>query len=297
MAILGVPMKRLLAALLLLASAAGYAQSREDLRRHTLTGTIKTIPHFESKILGNSRDILVYLPPNYESDKANRFPVLYLQDGQNVFDGATSYIPGEEWHADEAAEALIHSKLIEPLIIVAIPNAGAARGDEYLPTRWTPDPKKVPLMGGKADLYGRMVVQELMPLINATYRTKTGPKNTAIAGSSLGAILSLHLGITRSNVFGKLGLFSPSLWWQDHVLTKAVAAVPRRFKSKIWLDIGTEESKDALPDVLALKEVLLKKDLILGKDFAVYVDGYAHHNERAWATRFPAFLLFMYGTR
>ena len=263
-------------------------------RTHSLTGDIRTHANFESKLLGNKRDILVYLPPNYEKE-TRRYPVLYLHDGQNVFDGYTSYIPNEEWKADEAAQGLIQAGLIEPIIIVAVPNAGIERSTEYLPTRWSPDPAKYPPMGGKADVYGHMLTDELMPLINKTYRTKTGPANTAIAGSSLGGIVSLHLGITRPEAFGKLGVFSPSLWWQKGLLTKNVEALLKKPKLKIWVDIGTQEGEESLPDVLRLKDVMTAKGWVMGKDLAVYVDGYAHHNERAWAERFPVFLLFLYG--
>ncbi|HVL39797.1 MAG TPA: alpha/beta hydrolase-fold protein, partial [Fimbriimonadaceae bacterium] len=103
-------------------------------RRQSLTGDIRHHRDFESKILGNKRNLIVYLPPDY-AKQTRRYPVVYLHDGQNVFDGLTSYIPNQEWRADEAAEALIRAELIEPLILVGIDNAGIARGDEYLPTR------------------------------------------------------------------------------------------------------------------------------------------------------------------
>src|SRR5438552_1777036 len=111
---------------------AVYASAQEQ---HTLTGNIKTHQNFHSKFLSRDRDILVYLPPDYDREKTKRYPVFYMHDGQNLFDGGTSYIPGQEWRADETAERLIKSGLIEPIIIVGIYNTGEQRIDEYTPTK------------------------------------------------------------------------------------------------------------------------------------------------------------------
>src|SRR5436309_6476107 len=135
---------------------------------HTLTGDIRVHKSFHSRILNNDRDVIVYLPPGYKGDDAKRYSVFYLHDGQNLFDGATSFIPGQEWRADEIAQSLILSGKIEPLIIVGIYNTGAARVNEYTAAA---DVKYK--TGGKADLYGRFVVEELKPFIDSTYRTRT----------------------------------------------------------------------------------------------------------------------------
>src|SRR5215475_3788826 len=119
---------------------------------HTLTGIVRLHQHFHSKILNNDRDVIVYLPPGYDGDQNMRYAVFYMQDGQNLFDGATSYIPGQEWQVDETAEKLIATKSIEPLIIVGIYNAGIERVNEYTAAR---DEKYK--SGGKADLYGRFL--------------------------------------------------------------------------------------------------------------------------------------------
>lgn len=100
---------------------------------HTLTGDIRFHKSFHSKTLGNDRDVVIYLPPGYELNKNKRYAVLYLHDGQNLFDGATSFIPGKEWRVDETAQSLISAGKIEPLIIVGIYNAGKDRIDEYTP--------------------------------------------------------------------------------------------------------------------------------------------------------------------
>src|SRR5438093_5381694 len=130
--------------------------------KHTLTGNIKRHRAFHSKVLGNRRDVLVYLPPGYRRSLRRRYPVLYLHDGQNVFDAATSFA-GVEWGVDETAQRLIRQKLIEPLIIVAVANTGEARVDEYAPTRGVIDAKakRKQRSRGLAPQYGRFLIEEL----------------------------------------------------------------------------------------------------------------------------------------
>lgn len=175
---------------------------------HTLTGEIRSHPGFHSNILNNDRDVLIYLPPGYESSKSRHYSVIYLNDGQNLFDGATSFIPGQEWRVDETAQALIIAGKIEPLIIVGINNAGKDRINEYTPTVDTNYK-----MGGGADLYGRMLVEELKPFIDSRYRTKPGAKHTGIGGSSLGGLVSLYLALKYPAVFGRAAVISPSVWF------------------------------------------------------------------------------------
>src|SRR5712692_10657368 len=141
--------------------------------KHTLTGIIKRHRSFRSKIFGNRRDVLVYLPRGYSRFSRKRHPVLYLQDGQNVFDAATSF-SGVEWGVDETAERLIRQKLIEPLIIVAIANMGEERVHEYAPTRGVIDAKakRRKRSRGLARLYGHFLMDELKPYIDRKYRTR-----------------------------------------------------------------------------------------------------------------------------
>ena len=134
------------------------------MRKHTLTGNIKVHRAFQSRILGNRRDVLVYLPPGYRRFSRKRYPVLYLHDGQNMFDAATSFA-GVEWGVDETAQRLIRQKLIEPLIIVAIANTGEDRIHEYAPTPARIDPPKRKRSKGLLRSYGRFLIEELKPFI------------------------------------------------------------------------------------------------------------------------------------
>ncbi len=258
----------------------------------SLTGNIEKLVSFESKVLQNRRNISVYLPPQYASDKGRRFPVLYMHDGQNVFDGATSYIPNQEWRADEAAEALIKAGLIEPIIIVGIDNGQAARADEYLPWKIKMGNSEV---GGKADLYGKMLTDEIMPMVNAKYRTKTGPSNTGLVGSSFGGVITSYLGITRPDVFGKLGIVSPSVWVNGRELLKTVKPIKNR--QRIWIDMGTKEGLSAVPDAQALFVAYKSAGWKEGKDITLVIDGNAEHNELAWSRRMMSILTYLFGRR
>lgn len=264
-------------------------------RPHTLTGDIRFHKGFHSKILNNDREVVVYLPPDYEANKNKRYAVLYLHDGQNLFDGATSFIPGKEWRVDETAQSLITAGKIEPLIIVGIYNTGKDRINEYTPTA---DEKYK--MGGKADLYGRMLVEELKPFIDATYRTRKDAKHTGLGGSSLGGIVSMYLALKYSDVFGRVAAVSPSVWFANQQIVHYAEALKKKPKTRIWLDMGTKEgstAKDAQQAVTGarlLKDTLRKKGWKPGKDFSYFEAEGAEHNETAWAERVEPILRFLF---
>ena len=265
---------------------------------HTLTGDIRFHKAFHSNILNNNRDVIVYLPPVYEAHKEKRYSVLYLHDGQNLFDGATSFIPGQEWRVDETAQSLIAAGKVEPLIIVGIYNTGKDRVDEYTPA---PDAKYK--IGGKADLYGRMLVEELKPFIDANYRTLSDARHTGLGGSSLGGLVSLYLGLKYPDVFGLLAVVSPSVWWANNYIVKYVEAERKRPRVRIWLDIGTREGSNAeaaqktVVDARLLKEALIRKGWKPGKDLSYFEADGAEHNERAWAARVESILEFLFPRR
>jgi predicted alpha/beta superfamily hydrolase len=173
---------------------------------------------FRSRFLRNQRDLIVYLPPGYDDQPGRRFPVLYLHDGQNLFDGATSFIPGMDWHVGQTADQSICSGAVEPLIIVGMYNT-KARIREYTPTHV---PK---LGGGRADRYAKFLIEEVKPFIEREYRTLAGPEKTGIGGSSLGGLVSLYLGLRIPEAFGKIAALSPSVWWNQGV-TSAHAKAP-----------------------------------------------------------------------
>lgn len=276
--------------LLALCSVAG-AQSPPQ---HTLTGEFRTHTDFQSRYLPNKRDVLVYLPPGYETEKKRRYPVLYLHDGQNLFDGATSFIKGAEWRIDETAQALINARAIQPLIIVGIYNT-SERTSEYTPTS---DAKH---KGGQADLYGRLLVEELKPFIDARYRTLREANHTGLGGSSLGGLVSLHLAFKYPKVFGRVAVFSPSVWWDDKLLLREVRALKKRTGARIWLDIGTKEGGDEAIEhrnnARSLRDALIAKGWRENSDLKYYEAEGAEHNEAAWAQRVEPMLRFLFPAR
>jgi CubicO group peptidase (beta-lactamase class C family)/predicted alpha/beta superfamily hydrolase len=236
---------------------------------------------FHSKFLPVDRDVVVWLPPSYESEPARRYPVLYMNDGEQVF--------GAGWHMDETAQALARSGEIQPLIIVGIHSTGEYRTDEYTPT-FGP----VIGAGGKADLYGRMIVEELKPMIDSRYRTLTDAGNTGIGGSSYGGLVALYLGLKYPLVIGKLALVSPSVWWNNRVILRDVEALKNKPEMRIWLDCGTAEGPQARGDVRLLRDALLAKGWSSGSDLK-YVEAVgALHMQQAWARRVDPMLRFLF---
>jgi predicted alpha/beta superfamily hydrolase len=243
---------------------------------------------FPSRFLRNQRDLIVYLPPGYQEQAQRRFPVLFLHDGQNLFDGATSFIPGMDWHVGQTADYCIQAGLVEPLVIVGIYNAGKQRLGEYTPTRM---PK---LGGGRANRYAKFLLEEVRPFLLGNYRVLSGAENTGIGGSSLGGLVSLYLGLRLPHVFGKIAALSPSVWWNRRVILRFADAAPVDPLPRIWLDIGTGEGGRIVEDVERFRDILLAKGWRLGRDVHYQrVEG-AEHNEAAWAQRVAPFLQFLF---
>jgi predicted alpha/beta superfamily hydrolase len=244
-----------------------------------------------SRILENDRRLLVYLPPGY--DKATgRYPVLYMHDGQNLFDAASSFVG--EWKADETADALIKAGKIRPIIIVGIENRGAERMNEYTPTH---DARHG--AGGRAAMYAKFVLDEVKPFIDKTYRTLPDRANTAVGGSSLGGLVSLYMCAEHPDKIGLCAAVSPALQWDQLDLLTDLVMHPGAMKDvRLWLDMGTNEGPNpdiAVQNCASLAAALRKRGRVEGRDFIWRkVDG-AAHNEAAWAERFGEILVFLFG--
>lgn len=256
-----------------------------------LKSRLRLNAQFPSQLEDETHDFIVYLPPVYDAQPDRRFPVLYMQDGQNLFDPNTSFTKGMYWRMGETADELIAAGEIEPLIIVGIYNTGEHRIDEYTPV----EDKR--LGGGQADAYGQMLVEELKPFVDRTYRTLPGEANCGLGGSSLGGLVTLYLGLRYTWLFSKLAVMSPSVWWRNRAILKTVAKIPRKPDLKIWLDIGTNEGQRALPDARDLKLALVKKGWVLGRDLSYLEVPGAQHNESAWAARVGPMLKFLFPPR
>jgi predicted alpha/beta superfamily hydrolase len=246
------------------------------------------VDNFHSEILPDDREVSVYLPPQYLEQEERRFPVFYLQDGQNLFDGRTSYIAGKTWRANTTADQLAESGEIEPVILVGVANTGLRRMAEYTPTR------DFKMGGGEGRSYGRLLMEELKPLIDRSYRTLTGPASTGLGGSSLGGLLSLYLGFAHPEVFGKIAVMSPSLWWDHRSILNAIQQQATKPELRIWLDMGTAEGARHLRDADTLERLLLKRGWRSGVDLAYMKAPGAVHDEQAWSDRFGDVLRFLF---
>ncbi len=258
------------------------------------TGDIRLHQEFRSKHGVGPRTVAVWLPPGYAASAHGRYPVLYLHDGQNVFDAATAAF-GDEWRADETAAKLIREATIPPLIMIAISNTND-RMNEYTTRK---DAHRQ--AGGRGDLYARFLVEELKPFIDRTYRTRPEPEHTAIAGSSLGGLISLEIAIRHPETFGKVAALSPSLWWGDEQILADVKARPEAVKGmKVWVDMGTREGKGPgapspeIPRLRRLAEEMRRLGLATDRQLHVEEVEGGEHREADWAARFPRVLEFLF---
>ena len=261
--------------------------------KHTLTGNIALHRRFPSRFLGNRRDVWVYLPPGYRRSFRRRYPVLYLQDGQNVFDAATAFA-GVEWGVDETAQRLIREKAIEPVIIVAVANTGEQRIHEYAPTPGIIEAKAKPKKRSKglAPIYAKFLIEELKPFIDRKYRTKPEAEFTGLGGSSLGGLATMAMAIMFSETFTRLLVMSPSVWWDDYAILRLVGIIHEKPPLKIWLDTGTNEP--GWEHARELAECLTDKGWKLDVDLKyLEVEG-ADHSEGAWAARVEPALRFLF---
>ncbi|HUJ19919.1 MAG TPA: alpha/beta hydrolase-fold protein [Bryobacteraceae bacterium] len=261
-------------------------------RRAREEGRLRFHRHFASRFLSTPRDLVVYVPPGY--GPAARYPVFYLQDGQNLFDPATAF-GGQDWRADVTADKLICQSAIEPLILVGIYNTGVRRVSEYTPTR-----DRRLRKGGKADRYAQMLAREIKPLIDHEYRTKKGAEHTAVGGSSLGALASLVAGLAYQRVFGQLAVLSPSVWWDGGSILSFVRSHRSRTRPRIWLDVGTEEGdkpQEIVRDARLLRDTLTETGWRAGCDLEYREIQGAGHHETAWGARFGDVLRYLFASQ
>ncbi|MGN8226393.1 alpha/beta hydrolase [Gracilimonas sp. BCB1] len=336
----------------------------------TITGNLEIVRDFQGENL-LPRDLFIYLPPGYE-ESDQHYPVLYMHDGRALFDASDI---GQEWKVDEAAEELIQSGDIEPVIIVGIGNT-QDRIDEYTPSKqvWRHELERVspaqapsfpgayagdykstegdtirfrtkadtlyamipggdfwqslilkarhnfylpqagitfgfslsdgkvdkliaskPSIGGKGDMYGAFILNKVKPFIDQNFRTKQGKEFTALGGSSLGGLITLYLGLNHPDVFSKLLVVSPSVWWDGRMIIDEVKQLPGTTGQHIWLDMGTAEGEGAVDNAKALHRALAEKGWS-ARNLKFIIEEGAAHNERAWAKRVPDMLRFLFAT-
>jgi len=260
-----------------------------------VAGTVKVLRGVRSEKLDNTRDILVYLPPSYP-DSNRTYPTLYMHDGQNLFDEATSF--AGEWRVDDALEQLAGEGI--EAIVVGVPNTGANRLAEYSPFR------DARFGGGRAGEYLDFIVDTVRPLVDEAFRTTGEREGTATIGSSMGGLISLYAFFTRPDVFGAVGAVSPSVGFARGALMDYLAEA-KFVGGRVYLDVGTQEGRPNDRDPLHLRDdpsgyvrmVRQARDLLLAKGYResrdlLYVeDEGGVHNEAAWAGRFPRLIRFL----
>ena len=260
------------------------------------TGDLR-LHEFRSRIFANTRFLRVWLPPGYDDPESQgrRYPVFYLNDGQNLFETVSAF-GGVEWQVDETADRMIREGVVPPMIFVGIDNAGKDRLREYMPHR-----SMIPMtLRVRGRHYPDFLMKEIMPFVERNYRVATGPENTGLGGSSLGALIALYTAIVRPGVIGRLLLESPSLWVSNRQTIKE-SRVVRIWPERIFMAVGTaeaatsERSRTVVDDVRELASIVRRAGLSEKRLRLVIKDG-AGHNEAAWAERFPEALQFLFGS-
>lgn len=240
-------------------------------------GSLHVLPALHSPQLGNWRDIHVYLPPSYHRSSAD-YPVLYMHDGQNLFDPAISF--AGEWGIDDAIVATGCEA-----VVVAIPNIDSVRMAEYSPfADWE-------CGGGRGEAYVDFLVETVKPIIDQAFRTRRDAASTVIGGASMGGLISLYAQRSRPDVFGCAAVMSPSLWYGREPLFAWLVAQGRR-SGRFYLDIGTLEGDEMLADARRLRALLEQQGYRAGSDLR-YCEQDAEHCEAAWAERFRNALPFL----
>jgi predicted alpha/beta superfamily hydrolase len=269
----------------------------DDRTTHTVVGDLKVADGFYSPQLYNRRRLFVYLPPSYATEVDRRYPVIYMQDGQNLFDESLSY--AGEWQVDETMEALSQAGI--EAIVVGIANMETRRIDEYSPFKDRRLHK-----GGRGDWYVAFMANTVKPLIDRDFRTLPAREHTGVLGSSMGGLISLYAFFSRADVFGIAGVMSPSLWFAQEAIFSYVKQASFQ-PGKLYLDIGTHEGGDMrlshrpphkytsryLTAARRMRDLLATKGYAEGQLLRYEEEEEALHNEAAWARRLPGALGFL----
>jgi predicted alpha/beta superfamily hydrolase len=235
-------------------------------------GKVTVVKDIVSPQLNNKRALRIYLPPSYGENAAKRYPVLYMHDGQNLFDARTAAF-GVEWKVDETINRLVAAGTMDEVIVVGIDNT-PDRIPEYTPCC---DPK---YGGGKLDAYDRFIVETVKPYVDTHYRTLPGKDTSAIMGSSLGGLASVSIAQRHPDIFSKAGGVSSSFWWNEGVM---INKLPERVPVKFYIDAGTRD--DGLEDTTKMRDAMLAKGYRADADLLFYSAEGGRHNEASWAAR------------
>ncbi len=256
-----------------------------------VAGTWSLAFQFTSKILGNTRGIYVYEPPTYVENTLAPMPVLYMHDGQNLFDPSASFA-GNTWQVQQTMDAAAMDGSIAEAIVIGIDNT-ADRMSEYTPV---PDATQTP-PGGNGEQYLQMIIQELKPQIDATMRTLPDRAHTAMVGSSLGGLITAYAGVKHADVFGLVGALSPSTWWDSDWIVTDVGTTPAAPRPiRVYVDSGDSgPSNDDVTDTASLAAAYEAIGYAQSSSLDYLVQAGGQHSEVYWAQRLPGTLAFLLG--
>lgn len=262
---------------------AGWSSPKE--KKHTTVFNVKVLSeNFNIPQLNTTRKIWIYLPPDYGTSK-REYPVIYMHDGQNLFDDFTSF--SGEWSVDETLNQ-IFKETGKSAIVIGIDNGGDKRLSEYSP--WNNEKYKTT---GEGDLYVEFLAKTLKPYIDKTYRTEKQASKTLIVGSSMGGLISLYASAKYPTVFGKAGIFSPAFWFVSEDLKKYLNINKNNLKnSKFYFVAGKNEDETMAPEIENVEKLLLKKS-IPAKNIVVKIDDDGTHSESYWKRELKASLIWL----
>ena len=249
------------------------------------------IEEFYSNILNNNREINIYLPASYYESSQESYPVIYMHDGQNVFDGERAYA-GVGWMVHEVHDELVSRGMIRELIIVGIDNMDGDRLSEYAHTNGRYRRERI---RGKGKLYERFLIEELKPFIDENFRTLTGAEDTGLMGSSMGGLVTFNIGFRNPDIFGRLGIISPSFWWDTRSNIKTANMHQDAIaNSRMWIDMGTKEGSLDKSFDKVVDHILSICDSSKGSIEAHWIIG-AAHTEADWQKRVHWPLIHLFG--
>lgn len=271
-----------------------------------LQGKIEVLENFYMPQLDRYRTIRIYLPPSYE-EKRKAYPVIYMHDGQNLFDKETSAF-GMAWEVSKVLDKIYSEDNTKEFIVIGIDNSKDFRYNEYSPWKseigaiYLPHAKKTGNIGGEGFKYGEFICNTLKPYIDENYRTLEGRKNTAICGSSMGGLISICIGIKYQNIFGKIGALSSAIYYCNEEVKRLIGEEGKKEDTKIYLSVGTNETSDINRADFSKIYVESTNNLYkylenagFGKEEVVkeIIEG-DEHNEKAWKKRFPNVIKYLF---
>ncbi|MCB0034655.1 MAG: alpha/beta hydrolase [Anaerolineales bacterium] len=290
----------------------GQVYNYQPAAAHSMARVVK-IPHFTGSL--SKRALYVYLPRGYDQHTFKKYPLLYMHDGQNCFEGFVGDSYSGSWRADEVATKLIAQGQMEECIIVGVSNGGHERIAEYLPpyAEYHPfsneEEDQLSPIRGRADRTYAYYANEVAPFLKQYYRVLDGRENTAVCGSSMGGLFSSYIAWEHSEFAYSYGAMSPSFWITrtDPLNLNSPMAIVERFRNRsprplrLWLDTGTLDGQtygdDGKHETAYARDILQENGYVEGDDFRYYLDEGAVHHESAWAARLDKVFKFLFPLR